>query len=118
MPPIFWPIECRHDGIIGSGFQAKTQLDAIRAVRPHQDCACLERNEEKRNKFAEDNSVIAVNTAEEAVRNAQIVVTATNSKDPVLEERWISPGALVNAMGSNIPNRVLPSGLLRLADSW
>jgi alanine dehydrogenase len=104
-------------GIIGSGFQAKTQLDAIRAVRDIKTVRVWSRSEDKRNKFAEDNSVIAAKTAEEAVRNAQIVVTATNAKEPVLEERWISPGALVNAMGSNIPNRrELPSGLVRLAD--
>jgi ornithine cyclodeaminase/alanine dehydrogenase-like protein (mu-crystallin family) len=126
--------------IIGSGFQAATQLDAMRAVRPIETVRVWSRSEEKRHGFAEDHSVTATDTAEEAVRGADIVVTATNSKDPVLESDWIAMGTLVNAMGSNIANRrelpadlVLAAGLvavdsleqakmeagdLILADSW
>ena len=74
-------------GVIGSGFQARTQLEAIRAVRPIKTVRVWSRSEEKRRKFAEECSAIAVETAEEAVRGAQIVVTATNSTEPVLEER-------------------------------
>ena len=102
--------------IIGSGFQARTQLDAIRAVRPIQNVRVWSRSEEKRRKFAEECSVTAANSAEEAVRGADIVVTATNAKDPVLESDWISDGTLVNAMGSNIANRrELPGDLVKRA---
>ncbi len=102
--------------IIGSGFQARTQLDAIRAVRPIQTVRIWSRSEEKRRKFAEGCSVTAANSAEEAVRGADIVITATNAKDPVLESDWISDGALVNAMGSNIANRrELPGDLVKRA---
>jgi ornithine cyclodeaminase/alanine dehydrogenase-like protein (mu-crystallin family) len=102
--------------IIGSGFQARTQLDAIRAVRPIQTVRVWSRSEEKRRKFAEECSVTAANSAEEAVRGADIVVTATNAKDPVLESDWISDGTLVNAMGSNIANRrELPGDLVKRA---
>lgn len=101
-------------GIIGSGFQAKTQLEAIRAVRPIRTVRVWSRSEEKRRKFAEETWAIAAATAEEAVSGAQIVVTATNCKDPVVEASWISPGTLVNAMGSNIANRrELPEDLVR-----
>ena len=59
----------------------------------------------------------AVDSAEEAVRGAQIVVTATNAKDPVLESRWITPGTLINAMGSNAATRrELPEELVCRAD--
>src|SRR5262249_39202432 len=92
-------------GIIGSGFQARSQLEAIRAGRPIKTVRIWSRNEEKRRNFAEECGATAVETAEEAVRGAQIVVTATNSKDPVLESDWIAPGTLVNAMGSNVANR-------------
>jgi ornithine cyclodeaminase/alanine dehydrogenase-like protein (mu-crystallin family) len=102
--------------IIGSGFQARTQLDAIRAVRPIQTVRVWSRSEEKRRKFAEECSVTAANSAEEAVRGADIVVTATNAKDPVLESDWISDGTLVNAMGSNVANRSeLPGHLVKRA---
>jgi alanine dehydrogenase len=104
-------------GIIGSGFQAKTQLDAMRTVRPSiKTVRVWSRDESKRRRFAEEQGVMAMNSAEEAVRGAQIVVTATNAKDPVLEDAWISDGAHVNAMGSNIPNRrELPEQLVKRA---
>ena len=103
-------------GIIGSGFQARSQLEAIRAVRPIKTVRVWSRNEEKRRKFADECEATPVETAEEAVRGAQIVVTATNSKDPVLESDWIAPGTLVNAMGSNVANRrELPESLVREA---
>src|SRR5579871_69076 len=103
-------------GLIGSGFQAATQLHAIRAVRPIEHVRVWSRSEEKRTKFAQENSVIAAATAEEAVCGADIVVTATNAKDPVLENAWISDGTLVNAMGSNVANRrELPADLMQRA---
>jgi alanine dehydrogenase len=104
-------------GIIGSGFQARTQLDAIRAVRPIKTVRVWSRSEEKRNQFAGKSSVTAVDSAEKAVRDAHIVVTATNSKDPVIESNWIAPGTMINAMGSNVANRrELPADLVQRAD--
>jgi alanine dehydrogenase len=104
-------------GIIGSGFQARTQVQAIRAVRPIKTVRVWSRSEERRRRFAEECSATSVDSAEEAVRGAQIVVTATNAKDPVLESGWITPGTLVNAMGSNAANRrELPADLVCRAD--
>ena len=45
----------------------------------------------------------ALDSAEDAVRAADVVVTATNSRDPVLQRDWLKPGAHVNAVGSSIP---------------
>jgi alanine dehydrogenase len=102
--------------VIGSGFQARTQVEAIRAVRPIKTVRVWSRDEEKRRKFAEDCVGQAVATAKEAARGAQIVVTATNSQNPVLEDAWIAPGTLINAMGSNVANRrELPGELVRRA---
>jgi alanine dehydrogenase len=104
-------------GIIGSGFQARTQLDAICAVRPIKTVRVWSRSEEKRRTFAEESSVTAVDSAEQAVRGARIVVTATNSKEPVLESSWVEPGTMINAMGSNVANRrELPADLVQRAD--
>jgi ornithine cyclodeaminase/alanine dehydrogenase-like protein (mu-crystallin family) len=104
--------------LIGSGFQARTQLDAILEVRRQiSDVRVWSRSAEKRERFAAECAVRAVATAEEAVRGADIVVTATFAKDPVLEAAWISPGAHVNAAGSNNPQRrELPSELIARAD--
>jgi alanine dehydrogenase len=103
-------------GVIGSGFQARTQVEAIRSVRSIKTVRVWSRDEGKRRKFAEEVSAEPVATAEEAVRGAQIVATATNSAEPVIEDGWIGPGTMINAMGSNVAKRrELPSELVRRA---
>jgi alanine dehydrogenase len=103
--------------MIGSGFQALTQLEAMRAVRDLKDVRVWSRSEAKRREFATATGARAVDTAEEAVRGADIVVTATWSKDPVIEAAWIAPGTHINAMGSNqAQRRELPSDLIAKAD--
>ena len=103
-------------GVIGAGFQAMSQVDAVRAVRNIKTVRVYSRKTEKREKFAAEKNAVAVASAEEAVRGADIVVTATWSKDPVLDDAWISPGTHVNAMGSNQTNRrELPTELVRRA---
>jgi alanine dehydrogenase len=109
-------------GVIGCGFQARSQIQAILAVRPLREVQVFSRNEARREAFAEECSkafgvpVVAMDTAAEAVKHADIVVTATYSKDPVLEYSWIRPGTHVNAMGSNNPERrEIPAKLLAAA---
>ena len=106
-------------GIIGSGFQAETQIAAISTVRKLREVRVWSRQAERRQQFARRCTekfglhVKATETAREAVENAAIVVTATNSKEPVLESAWISPGTHINAMGSNwITRRELPTDLV------
>jgi ornithine cyclodeaminase/alanine dehydrogenase-like protein (mu-crystallin family) len=101
-------------GLIGSGLQAKAQVDAMRAVRPIREVRVWSRNPENVKRFAEEMDCVPVESAEDAVRGAQIVVTATTSKDPVLSKRWIEPGTFVAAMGSNVANRrELPTDLVK-----
>jgi ornithine cyclodeaminase/alanine dehydrogenase-like protein (mu-crystallin family) len=103
--------------VIGCGFQARSQVEAVRAVRPLRTVRVWSRHQEKREKFAAEMNAIVAARAEEAVRGAHIVVTATWSKDPVLEDAWIGPGVHINAIGSNMPNRrELPEALVRRAD--
>jgi alanine dehydrogenase len=103
--------------IIGAGFQARTQLAAMREVRELGDVRVWSRNEKNRYSFAVETGTRSVATAEEAVRGADIVVTATWSKDPVIEADWISPGTHVNVMGSNqAQRREIPGDLVARAD--
>ncbi len=109
-------------GLIGSGFQARAQIEAILAVRAIREVRVWSRSEEKRRKFAEECSaafkisVKAADSAEEAVRNADIVATATWAKDPVIESAWVKDGAHVNAMGSNqATRREIPADLVNRA---
>jgi alanine dehydrogenase len=110
--------------IIGSGFQARSQLAAMLAVKAFRQVKVWSRDSAKRTAFAAECSslfsitVVATDTAEEAVRGATVVVTATNAKEPVLAAEWIAPGAHVNAMGSNQANRrELPTELVHRANS-
>lgn len=105
--------------IIGSGFQAQTQLEAIAAVRQIREARVWSRKQEKREEFARRAAeklklkVTAASSARECVEGAHIVVTATASKEPVLVGDWIAPGTHVNAAGSNwAERRELPEALV------
>lgn len=109
--------DARTLAIIGSGFQARTQLEAMREVREFSDIRVWSRNEVNRYNFAVETATHAVETAEQAVRGADVVVTATWAKDPVLHSSWISPGTHINAMGSNqAQRREIPGDLIAMAD--
>jgi ornithine cyclodeaminase/alanine dehydrogenase len=98
-------------GIIGSGFQARSQLAAMLAVRAFREVSVWSRDPDRRNAFAAECS------AEDAVRASAVVVTATNAKDPVLSSEWVEAGTHVNAMGSNqARRRELPAELVQRAD--
>ncbi|HSO93681.1 MAG TPA: ornithine cyclodeaminase family protein [Candidatus Dormibacteraeota bacterium] len=95
--------------ILGAGVQARTHLEAIAAVRPVRRVRVWSRDYEHARSFAEAAGVRsglvveAVASAEAAVRGANIVVTVTNSPEPVLRRAWLEPNAHVNAVGSSIP---------------
>lgn len=93
--------------ILGSGVQARSHLEAMALVRPFARARVWSRTAEHARAFAEAASapfpVEATASAEEAVRGADVVVTATSSREPVIEHAWLAPGAHVNAVGSSIP---------------
>lgn len=105
--------------IIGSGFQARTQVEAMAAVRRLREVRVWSRKKERREEFARQCAsdfglnVRATETARECIDGADIVTTATSSKEPVFESAWIAPGTHVNGMGSNWANRrELPAELI------
>jgi ornithine cyclodeaminase/alanine dehydrogenase-like protein (mu-crystallin family) len=103
-------------GLIGSGFQAAGQLEAVRAVRAISQVKVWSRNIANAEKFAEEHAATVAATAEEAVHDAGIVITATSARDPVLEAGWVKADAHVNAVGSNQPQRrELPAELIARA---
>jgi ornithine cyclodeaminase/alanine dehydrogenase-like protein (mu-crystallin family) len=98
-------------GMIGTGWQARAQVEAICAAKSLKQVRVYGRDEARRQAFAEEMQqatgveTIAANSAEAAVRDADIVATMTSSATPVLEGAWLKPGAHVNAAGSNATNR-------------
>jgi ornithine cyclodeaminase/alanine dehydrogenase-like protein (mu-crystallin family) len=95
--------------IIGSGVQASTHLEAMRAVRRLRRVRVSSKSLEQARKFAThhqrtlDVPVEAMATAKEAVHGADLICTATASPTPVLLGDWIAPGAHVNAVGACFP---------------
>lgn len=95
--------------IIGAGVQARTHLPAIACVRKLRRVRVAARRRESAERLAKDlqpnfpTLIEPVETVEAAVRGADIIVTATTSREPVLQREWISPGAHINAIGTYSP---------------
>ena len=89
--------DSRELGILGSGFQADAQLEAICNVRPIERVRVHSRNPQNRNSFARRMTetlgieVLAVDAPREVVESADILVTITNSRTPVFDGEWLRP---------------------------
>ena len=90
--------------ILGSGEQARSHAEALRLVRDFREICVWSPTHEHGERFAKEIGAKAM-SAEEAVRDADVVVTATNSKTPVLKGSWLKPGCHVNAVGACRPDR-------------
>ena len=88
--------------LLGAGVQAAAHLEALSRVRRFKDVRVWSRTPEHAARFAQEHHARAM-TAEAAVRDADVVVTATNAREPILKGAWIKPGTLVNAVGSPRP---------------
>jgi ornithine cyclodeaminase/alanine dehydrogenase-like protein (mu-crystallin family) len=90
--------------VLGSGVQARSHWEALRMVRDFDEVRVWSRNPKHAQAFATAIGAIPV-SAEEAVRGADVVVTVTNSPEPVLRGEWLKEGAHVNAVGAVGPKR-------------
>jgi ornithine cyclodeaminase/alanine dehydrogenase-like protein (mu-crystallin family) len=97
------PPEARVLALLGSGVQATAHLEALRQIRGFAEVRVWSRTAEHARRFAEHHRVRAA-SAEEAVRGADIVVTATGAVAPILKGAWLKPGAVVSAVGSPRPS--------------
>lgn len=88
--------------ILGSGVQAHSHFEALRLVREFEEVRVWSRTASHAKRFADEIGAKAM-SAEEAVRGADVVVTATNAREPILKGAWLKPGAHVNAVGSPRP---------------
>lgn len=91
--------------ILGSGTQARSHLEAMRAVRLVRRVRVWSRNPESARRFAGEagETVEPMASAQEAVEGADLICTVTAATSPVLQGDWISPGAHVNAVGACTP---------------
>ncbi len=89
--------------ILGSGVQAHSHIEALRVVRKFKEIRVWSPTREHAEQFAKEIGATAM-SSEDAVRGADVVVTATNSKTPVLKGVWLKPGCHINAVGACRPD--------------
>lgn len=98
-------------GLIGAGVQARMQVAAILKVRPIREITIYNRSLSRaQNLMGELASRCGIQvkiaaTPEEAVRDQDIVVTTTPSREPLVSRSWVSPGTHINAIGADAPGK-------------
>jgi ornithine cyclodeaminase/alanine dehydrogenase-like protein (mu-crystallin family) len=104
-------VDASRVGVMGTGGQARTQLEAVAEVRKIAQARAFGRDAERRNIFCREMSerihasIEPAESAESAVREADIVITATTSTEPVVHGDWLRPGTHINAIGANMAKR-------------
>ena len=102
--------DARTLAILGTGTQARSHLEAMQAVRTFERVLAWSASGRSL------DGAESVGSAEEALRDADVVCTVTSSAEPVLERGWLKPGVHVNAVGSSIPSaRELDSATMAAA---
>lgn len=92
--------------LIGSGVQARSHLEALPLVRRFREIRCWSPTRKHVQRFVRESAgVAAANTAREAVEGADVVALLTSAATPVIDGRWIKPGAHVIAVGACRPNQ-------------
>lgn len=113
----------RNVAVIGTGTQARLQIQALAKVREFEELRVWGRDPAKVGKYVEDMGrmikarIVAAGNPKEAVAGADVVVTATMSTAPVLKGKWIGKGTHITAMGSDSPEKQeLGTDVLKMAD--
>lgn len=112
-------------GVIGTGVQARLQMQAAHLVRPFGRVLVHGRDMQKARACADDVGralgieALAVEEAADLVAESQLVVTTTPARQPVLKADWLHPGLHITAMGSDQDgkNEIDPAALIR-ADAY
>ncbi|APZ42775.1 cyclodeaminase [Acidihalobacter ferrooxydans] len=113
--------DARSAGVLGTGLQARLQIEALKRVRPLEKVLVWGRRADAAQAYAAEMTQclgIPVETRDSAaavVREADIVVTTTPSREPIVQADWLHAGQHVTAMGSDAPykNEIAPAALAR-----
>jgi ornithine cyclodeaminase len=103
--------DARVAGVLGAGVQARLQVEALAKVRPIERVLVWARDGAKADTCADDLAdrlgleAIAVNSPERLVLEADVVVTTTPARDPLVVADWLHPGLHITAMGSDAPDK-------------
>ncbi len=105
------PAEIHTAGVIGAGAQAELQVQALKEVRDFSELIVWARGTGKSEAFALkirntlDISVRVAATAEDVVRKADVLITATPAEKPIIKRDWLRPGLHITAIGADAPNK-------------
>jgi len=91
--------------ILGTGIQSRMQPQLLKSIRPFGSARIWGRRREAAEAAAKEIGAEVADTVEAAVDGAQIVVTATASRSPLVRAEWLTPGALIIAVGSDGPDK-------------
>ena len=115
-----WLAPARVDvvAVIGTGIQARRQVEALRCVRPDLgEIRVWGRDMERAMRAAHDIGAMVADSVQEAVAGANVVLTCTASREPLVDAAWLEPGAHITAVGSDGGGKQeLDPELLRRAD--
>lgn len=96
--------------LIGAGVQGRHHLMAMTSVRPIRKVKVFDISRDNAEQFRQDmqptTSVVieVVDSPEEAIRGADLIVTTSTSRTPIVEYSWLKPGAHINGVGSHSPD--------------
>ena len=104
----------RRIAILGAGTQGRSHLEAMRAVMDIDRVRAWSRTPGRAASLGKD--VDEMPSAREAIEGADVIVTATSAREPIIERHWVAEGAHINAVGSSIPTtRELDSATMAAA---
>jgi ornithine cyclodeaminase len=95
--------DARIVAVLGAGVQARSHVEAMRAVLPDAEVRIWSRTPDRAAALADDVGAAVAPTAEAALAGADVVCTTTSAREPVVRREWLPPGAHVNAVGSSVP---------------
>lgn len=111
-------------GVLGTGMQARYQIRCLRLVREFSRVLIWGRSSANANACAEDLrqltglDVSVADSPKDVVRAAQLIITVTPSREPLIDAEWVEKGTHINAVGADFPGkRELPPELLTMADT-
>jgi ectoine utilization protein EutC len=108
-------------GVLGAGTQARVQIEALKLVRPIERVLVWARDAQRAAAYADEMAdrlgldVLPVASAERLVLEADVVVTTTPARAPLVVADWLHPGLHVSALGADAPdkNELHPAVLAR-----
>ena len=99
------PREVKVLGILGSGVQARAHLQALAGIRSFAEVRTWSRTRAHAEEFAAEAGIVVCGSAREVVEGADVVLALTSSPEPIVQGAWLSPHAMVCAIGAATPDR-------------